>query len=224
MNRLTKLTAGVAAALFGGLTACQGLAGDASPGPSAPTTTAASPTTTFTDDDYVGLTRAAWLAGLWQGEGEPPTPLPVVRESNEQEYIPTVGRCMEDAGWMDDGPSPELIGFTIPEDQTQVFWETYYQCYAQYPLAPKFYQPYNVAQLIALHAHQTGVARQCLIDAGFPPDEPPSLDKFVSDWQNQVTPRWFPYDNVPDAHIRKVESLCPLWPEGFYDLATPPES
>jgi hypothetical protein len=87
---------------------------------------------------------------------------------------------------------------------------------------PKFYQPYNVAQLTAMHAYQVGEMRQCLTDAGYPPDDPPSLEKLISDWRNQVNPRWFAYDNVPDARHPQIEKLCPLEPEGFYDLATRP--
>lgn len=168
------------------------------------------------------VSREQWLSYHWEGEGDPPTPLPVVRETTEDDHLDTVGSCMEDAGWPNTSAEPGAIEHSVPNGQWQAYLETMFQCYAQYPLAPEFYQPYNQAQLEALHAYQTDEMSRCLTEAGFPPDEPPSLEKFVSDWRTQANPRWFPYDNVPDVKVPEMEKLCPLNPEGFYDLATLP--
>lgn len=168
------------------------------------------------------ISREQWLAGLWGGEGPPPTPLPVVRESTYDDYLGAVGRCMDEAGWPNLAEEEETTEFLVPEGQWQAFHEAHYQCYAQYPLAPEFYQRHNLDQLKALWVYQTGEMLECLDARGFRPEDPPTLERFVSDYENDVVPRWFPYDNVPDPDRIEVELECPLLPEGFYELATLP--
>lgn len=167
------------------------------------------------------MTREQWLAPKWQGEGSPPEPLPVIREVTREEGLRVWTACMEEAGFPNESPDGDYAS-TIPAGQQQAYHIASYQCDAQYPWEPKYYQRYNARQLKVLYEYQTGPLTECLSAQGWAPDAPPSLEKFAQDYRADVVPRWFPYDNVPEAERGgdRVEETCPLEPEGFFDLAT----
>lgn len=184
------------------------------PGSSTPTAGATSTATTISYEE--------WLANRWQGEGDPPEPLPVVREVTAFEFLKVHSECMATYGWIDENPSPEGSAYSVPEGQGDNFNVADFQCTAQYPEMPKYYQPFNRAQLEYLHNRFTGQVTDCLRSLGHDVPEPPSREKFISDWENDVTPRWVPWDLVPDKDHEAAEKQCDYYPPEFYDLATTP--
>ncbi len=167
------------------------------------------------------MTREQWLAPKWHGDGPSPTPLPVIREVTRAESLRVWISCMEEAGFPNESQGDDYVT-TIPEGQQQAHDIASFQCDAQYPLEPKYYQLYNACQLKALYEYQTGPLTDCLRAHGWTPDAPPSLEKFAADYRADVSPRWWPYDNVPEDERGgdRLEKMCPLEPEGFFDLAT----
>ena len=166
------------------------------------------------------ISREDWLAGKWLGEGDPPEPLPVIRLVTPEEDLKVHTTCMEEAGFPNESPRADEYWATIPEGQEQVYYETDFQCTAQYPLAPKYYQRYNQKQLDALYEYQTGPMTACLTEHNWAPEPAPSREKFIADYVGDISPRWFPYGNVPENEQRSAERECPMTPEGFFDLAT----
>lgn len=163
-----------------------------------------------------------WLATKWQGDGDPPTPLPVIREVTNVEYLKVHDECMATYGWIDEDEDPELFSYSVAEGQEHDFHVANYQCAAQYPEMPKYYQPYNRTQLEFLHTHLSGPVAECIRGLGHDVPEAPSKEKFISDWENDVSPRWIPWQQVPDDAARNVEKQCDYYPEEFYELATVP--
>lgn len=182
--------------------------------------TASSAATTATQP--ATMSRETWLSNYWQGEGDPPKPLPVIREVTREESGEAQRVCMEEQGWIDVSKDPEVTEIHVPEGQTQAYEVAWYQCNAQYPWAPKYYQPYNDKQLRALYDHSVGDLTACIKEQGHTVPDPPSFEKFVADYRNQSPDRWDAYGAVPAAKVNEVGKVCPMEPEGFFDLATVP--
>ena len=172
------------------------------------------------------VSRLEWLAYSWFYD-DPPPPLPdVVRTTTPDDAADVWIGCMEDSGfpitvYEDGGYGWEAPSPALAKDYDVAF----YLCQAQYPPDPKYYQPWNVEQLEVLYAYQTGEVTDCLTELGYPPPPPPSQEKFISDYRNRVSPRWWVFDGVPEHDLsvfRQVELSCPIQPADLYDLATPP--
>ncbi|MDO5676327.1 MAG: hypothetical protein Q4G35_02330 [Propionibacteriaceae bacterium] len=168
------------------------------------------------------MSREAWLTGHWRGKGNPPSPLPVVRVVDQQEFMPTWLGCMEESGWVNTSGLPDEGEFEVPREQSQAYEEANFQCLAQFPLEPRFYQPYNDEQLKFQYAYATGEQTRCLTAEGYPPEgEPPSLEKYIADYRAN-SPTWSPLNWIADHDYQRVIEICPPFVDEFYNLATVP--
>lgn len=183
------------------------------------------------EPDPEALSREDWLVRFWHGEGEAP-PLPeVVRHVTPDDQMTAWAQCLIDSTGFpvelsEDGRSYGLReGESIPASQVQSWHEAEYLCMAAYPLEPKYYQPYNDAQLHAWYDHLTGEATRCITEQGHPVPQPPSAQTWVDGYRSQVRPLWHPFHDAinSESEHNRVSLLCPLYPDNFFDLASVPE-
>ncbi|MGO0577290.1 hypothetical protein [Ornithinimicrobium panacihumi] len=133
----------------------------------------------------------------------------MIRTTTMEESTQVWGACMNDSGFPVALDAAGGMSWSAATEAQQKDYETaMYLCVAQYPWDPKAYQPWNDAQLRALHAHQTGEVTDCLTRLGHPPPEPPTLEKFSADYRNNVSPRWHPYHGIPSPTTRPASALA----------------
>lgn len=171
------------------------------------------------------MSREEWALMSWFGDGDPP-PLPtLIREVGYEEELEVLASCLTDRGfpvvWDEDGNGMRSEAGSA--EQSEAFSVAYYECRAQYPLEPKYYQPYNDAQLTAWYRHLVGDATECLASQGYVVTErPPSQETWISHYRSGEYGLWHPFfDAVPEAELNDIDDTCPMQPDNFFDLATP---
>ncbi|KQW08183.1 hypothetical protein ASC66_04425 [Leifsonia sp. Root4] len=138
----------------------------------------------------------------------------LVRLVSLQEWPEAVAQCLRDAGWnatSEDG-GVGLVGVTEAQREPSALAQ--YTCEAQYPVDPKYLSQLTDSQLEYLYVYYTTTLRDCLIDAGYTPSDPPSREKFIESYYR--TGAWSPYSEVPVTAVADLDEKCPQVPEGLW--------
>lgn len=154
---------------------------------------------------FVGITATVALAGCAGSQTSTATP-----ESRTDLLLETI-RCMEDLGFEAEpdayggysGPassSPEVAEQWIAASQT---------CMEQTGWGVEDYNDTQLADLYALEVEQY----ECLLDLGYSPEEPPSVQQYIDSWTSQTEAPYQPFGSVvtglPDVEVRAVLEACP---------------
>nr|NLD39655.1 hypothetical protein [Actinomycetales bacterium] len=117
-------------------------------------------------------------------------------------------RCMQDRGWdavfEDDGVT---VGYHV--DQEDAFRADEAECHELSGIED--FGPYTVAESDAAYDASLEVA-ECLQEAGFPVDDPPSRESYIATILDGGIP-WSPFDavfNEGTEEFAKAEKACPL--------------
>lgn len=176
--------------------------------------------TTYGDGDT--LSREEWALMYWMGEGDAP---PVIREVSREEQLEVEAACLIDRGFpvFGDADGRGMRSEAGSADQAEVYFIAFYECQAQYPLEPKYYQPYNDAQLTAWYEHLIDETTPCLTAQGYTVTEPaPSVEVWINGYRTGTSDWWHPvFDAVSEALQNDIHDVCPTQPDNFFDLATP---
>ncbi len=139
-----------------------------------------------------------------------PDEVPVVQWVTPEERSPFVDRCMKERGF----PSADDGGYHSTT-QYEALSIAYYVCTGSYPLAERYVQPLNEAQIRMVYEYTRDVMIPCYNANGWPVDPAslPSEDTYVETWG--TTELWIPPDE-PDSMdsdtMNTFGEVCPLMP------------
>lgn len=119
-------------------------------------------------------------------------------------------RCMEDRGF--EALADESGGFSSPEmgPELSAQWRAAAEeCKAETGWGVEDYSDGQLAELYELEIKQY----ECLVDLGFSPDSPPSLQAYIDSWSGSTGPPYQPFASVivglkADEQQRLLEA-CP---------------
>lgn len=129
-------------------------------------------------------TPEGWLS--WVAESrriDDPPEVEVVRETRPEEIGELVAKCMQEQGFdakaFPDGSWETSAG----PGQGEAVAMAEYVCIAQYPLQPKFYQPYDDDKLRQSYDWHVNTTIPCLQDLGYTTPEPPSVEVYIETYR-----------------------------------------
>lgn len=142
----------------------------------------------------------------------------VVRIVDQNEWAPTVVRCMQENGFNStvsrDGG---VESGSIPSGQLSAYEVQYFACTAAYPLNPKYRVPFNEEQIEYLYWYYSNPLRSCLLTEGYDVIDPPSEARFLETFG--TADEWYPYQSLrglsEDAWY-SISEKCPEVPELIY--------
>lgn len=144
----------------------------------------------------------------------------LIRVVNLSEIAEVQAACIREAGFevkvWPDGTFSSSPGH---ESQMGAFWKMRYTCLSQYPLDPKYDQPFDDGQIRALYDYQRTTLVECLSLFGIDVSAAPSWEVYL---ETRLTPDfWNPYRGVRLGSDRlfEIKAACPETPEYIYDMA-----
>lgn len=102
-------------------------------------------------------------------------------------------RCMEERGF--EATADAYGGFSSPEmgpEQSALWREAAEECKAETGWGVENYDDEQLAELYALEVEQF----DCLVDLGYTPQEPPSLQSYIESWGGGSEPPYQPFASV----------------------------
>lgn len=152
--------------------------------------------------------------GAHQYLDEVPELPPVIREVAPEEQTEVYISCMGEYGYvvrLDEVSGGRVVEWDL--DQAESYWTAGYMCAAQYPLTPKYYQPYNAEQLRMLYDWQLEEAIPCLEGLGFTiTEEPPTFESFYGEYAMTGAVVWLAHRYVDGEIQNDTQDLCPPRP------------
>jgi hypothetical protein len=155
-----------------------------------------------------GVVGAAGLVALMVGCTATPAPVatPVTRTDLRAEAV----RCIEELGF--EAEVDNFGGISSPEmspelgEQWQVAAD---QCREETGWDVEDYNDDQLAELYALEVAQY----ECLVNLGYSPEEPPSIQQYIDSWSSRTDPPYQPFGTViaglPPAEMESVLQACP---------------
>ncbi len=156
--------------------------------------------------------RLELLEGLAEQrpEYEFPDEVPVIQWVTPEEQDALFERCMRDRGFPpgDNGAYSSLT-------QDEPLWISIYVCAGSYPLAERYVQPLNDAQIRLVYEYTRDVMIPCYNANGWPVDPAslPSEDTYVQTWG--TTDPWIPPpspESMDSDTVSTFGEVCPLMP------------
>lgn len=155
-----------------------------------------------------GLEGTALMLGL------DPAQLPEVevrRVIEPVEWDRVFVECMAEQGYhrQADGSWPG-----IPVEQKDAFNTAVYVCHGSYPPPTVYSQPWDEGQKRAMYRYTVDSLVPCLQEQGYPVDQEPSEEVFISSWDTQP---WVPYTHLDLSALSQVQfedltRTCPQTP------------
>jgi hypothetical protein len=147
-----------------------------------------------------GIRIAASLTGVWvalvfalsacTSVAPDPSPSAEPAEVGVSDSLREVKRCMEKEGFEAEfNHQGGLVGPEMPPEQSQLWLDASWKCMEAAGMTA---QNYTTAQLEDLYALEVE-SYQCLLDAGYPADPPPSEQAFIDSWNDRSKP---PYQAI----------------------------
>lgn len=136
-----------------------------------------------------GSTAALLLiTGCTAGAPEPPPPT-----AEPVDALTATIRCIEDRGF--EAVADEYGGFTSPEMSPELSeqWRAVAEeCKAETGWGIEDYDDEQLATLYELEVEQY----ECLLELGYLPDQPPSLQAYIDSWSSTTDPPYQPFGRV----------------------------
>ncbi len=165
--------------------------------------------------------RAAELQA--SGMENVPDDVEFVRFIRPDEYGSVHAECLREQGFEARERFAGVVEFgEVPPDREVALLEARYRCLVQYPVHPRYLQPFDERQIRVLYDYNVNVLKPCLEAAGHDPGEPPSWETFLATYDTDD--QWVPYDGVRTrdrAEWEEINKRCPQIPplDELYDEA-----
>lgn len=137
----------------------------------------------------------------------------IVRVVKPDEQLDLIAGCMEEEGW----PATEvkdggLQYQNIPEQESAMD-ESFYTCFAQYPLAEK-YLAVGPDYYEELYDYYVNEVKSCLESQGNVVSDPPSFESWLAVAEQDEGKHWNPTLEIPDsADFQALQETCPQNPD-----------
>lgn len=139
------------------------------------------------------------------------------------EYADTNGnnryQCISDFGFTYAHDEKSGWSISVPPEQRDAFHLAEYKCELMYPDDPStIHPPMNEDQVSYYYDWQTGPARKCYEEHGYPVKDPPSKQVFIDDWfDNMNFDTWFLGDYAPLEDTTFTNKTCPWYPPDTWE-------
>jgi len=160
---------------------------------------------------YVEEKREIYLEPDW----EVPTDVGLVRFVEPDEYGRVIAQCVRDQGFDATETFDGGVSYgAVPDDQTRAQREAIYRCEVQYPLHPRYLQPFTEDQIRTVYRYYVNELTPCLEAEGFAVGDPPSEETFIATYG--TADMWSPYDSilrgVSPEEWQQINERCPQEP------------
>lgn len=141
------------------------------------------------------------------GVTDPPD-IEVVRWVLPEEFSDIEAECLDKHGF----PRQADGSYTVPEDQRATFGLAQFECYAAYPVHPRYTREWTEEQIGRQYDWTVQSVIPCLEDQGLIVGEPPpTRSTFIDQW---ATSPYFPFaflnsETLTDEEWNELELLCP---------------
>lgn len=154
------------------------------------------------------LLVAALLSALLAGCAATPAPVatPVTRTDLRVETV----RCMEELGF--EAEVDNFGGISSPEMSPELGEQWHAaadQCSEETGWGVEDYNDDQLAELYTLEVAQY----ECLLELGYSPEEPPSVQQYIDSWSSRTNSPYQPFGTViagrPQAEAQSILEACP---------------
>lgn len=153
----------------------------------------------------VAALLSALLAGCAAEATPPPTPM------TRLDLLTDTIRCMEDLGF--EAVADPFGGYTGPKSQSPEMAEQWIDasqtCMEQTGWGVEDYNDDQLAELYTLEVAQY----ECLLELGYSPEEPPSVQQYIDSWSSRTNSPYQPFGTViaglPQAEAQSILEACP---------------
>lgn len=143
---------------------------------------------------------------------DPPS-VDIVRVVKPDEQLDLIAGCMEEEGWPATAVKDGGLQYQNIPEQKSAMDESFYTCFAQYPLAEEFLAvgPEHYEELYEYYVNEV---KPCLEDQGIAISEPPSFESWLAVAEQDEGKHWNPTLEIPDsADFQALQEICPQNPE-----------
>lgn len=148
------------------------------------------------------------------GMEHPPDDVEFVRFIRSDEFGRIHSECIRGQGFQAEETFDGGIAFgDVLQDQYVALLEAEYRCLAQYPVHPRYHEPFDEGQIRILYDYDVTVLTPCLEAEGYFPGTPPSWETYLGTFG--TGDHWMPYAAVQpdnDAEWQEINQLCPQSP------------
>jgi len=145
----------------------------------------------------------------------PPDDVTFVRFIDAWEFGEVHAECVRGRGFDVEVTFDGGVSYgTVPRDQELALHEAIYRCQVAYPVHPRYRLPWTEQMIRVLYEYYVDELVPCLVDQGYPAQEPPSWETFLA--SHGTEREWNPYAVVVDRddpqEWRAINETCPQAP------------
>ncbi|WP_162802058.1 hypothetical protein [Ornithinimicrobium murale] len=142
---------------------------------------------------------------------DPPS-VDIVRVVNPDEQLDLIAGCMQEEGWPATAVKDGGLQYQNIPEQKSAINESFYACFAQYPLAEEFLAvgPDHYEELYDYFVNEV---KPCLEGQGIAISDPPSFESWLAVAEQDEGKHWDPTVEIPDsADFQALQEICPQNP------------